>query len=104
MIRQPGMAWHERAWGRRGWSARFAREHTLRAEFWADHTTNSGIFIRVSNPPKIEAVSSYEVNIFDQRPDPVYGTGAIVDVAKVVPMPKGRRWPHMPAPVPWGGR
>ena len=30
----------------------------------------------------------YEVNIFDKRPDPSYGTGAIVDVAKVDPMPK----------------
>ena len=69
------------------------KDFQIRAEFWADHTTNSGIFLRAANPTKIEAVSSYEVNIFDQRPDPVYGTGAIVDVAKVVPMPKaGGRW------------
>jgi hypothetical protein len=33
------------------------------------------------------------VNIFDQRPDPSYGTGAVVGVAKVVPMPKaGGHW------------
>ena len=69
------------------------KDFQIRAEFWADHTTNSGIFIRAANPVKIEAVSSYEVNIFDQRPDPSYGTGAIVDVAKVVPMPKaGGKW------------
>ena len=69
------------------------RDFQIRAEFWADHTTNSGIFLRVANPAKVEAVSSYEVNIFDQRPDPSYGTGAIVDVAKVVPMPKaGGKW------------
>jgi hypothetical protein len=69
------------------------RDFQLKAEFWADTTTNSGIFIRVTNPAKVEASSSYEVNIFDQRPDPVYGTGAIVDVAKVVPMPKaGGKW------------
>ena len=69
------------------------RDFQIRAEFWADHTTNSGIFIRAANPAKIEAVTSYEVNIFDQRPDPTYGTGAIVDVAKVVPMPKaGGKW------------
>lgn len=69
------------------------KDFQIRAEFWADHTTNSGIFLRASNPAKIEAVSSYEVNIFDQRPDPLYGTGAIVDVAKVVPMPKaGGKW------------
>ena len=69
------------------------RDFQIRAEFWADHTTNSGIFIRAANPAKIEATSSYEVNIFDQRPDPSYGTGAIVNVAKVAPMPKaGGRW------------
>jgi hypothetical protein len=32
--------------------------------------------------------SAYEVNIWDRRPDPTYGTGAIVNVAKVDPMPK----------------
>lgn len=69
------------------------KDFQIRAEFWADHTTNSGIFLRAANPAKIEAVSSYEVNVFDQRPDPAYGTGAIVDVAKVVPMPKaGGKW------------
>ena len=69
------------------------RDFELRAEFWAEPTTNSGIFIRAANPAKIEAATSYEVNIFDQRPDPTYGTGAIVDVARVVPMPKaGGRW------------
>jgi hypothetical protein len=69
------------------------RDFQIRAEFWADHSTNSGIFLRATNPAKIEATSAYEVNIFDQRPDPVYGTGAVVGVAKVVPMPKaGGRW------------
>ncbi|MCY7318063.1 MAG: DUF1080 domain-containing protein [Ramlibacter sp.] len=69
------------------------KDFELRAEFWAESTTNSGIFIRSANPAKIEAATSYEVNIFDQRPDPTYGTGAIVDVARVVPMPKaGGRW------------
>jgi len=33
------------------------------------------------------------VNIYDQRPDPSYGTGGIVNVAKVSPMPKaGGKW------------
>ena len=36
----------------------------------------------------VNAKDCYEVNIFDKRPDPSYGTGAIVDVAKVIPMPK----------------
>ena len=60
----------------------------LHAEFWVDTATNSGIFIRCTDPKKIDAKLCYEVNIFDKRPDPTYGTGAIVDVAKVVPMPK----------------
>ena len=65
----------------------------LRAEFWADDTTNSGIYIRCSDPDEITAGNSYEVNIYDRRPDPTYGTGAIVDVAAVSPMPKaGGRW------------
>jgi hypothetical protein len=69
------------------------KDFQIRAEFWADHTTNSGIFIRCADPSKIGADSSYEVNIFDQRPDPSYGTGAIVNFAKVSPMPKaGGKW------------
>ncbi|MGH7826080.1 MAG: 3-keto-disaccharide hydrolase [Candidatus Binatia bacterium] len=65
----------------------------IRAEFWASDDANSGIFIRCSNPQKIAAATCYEVNIYDKRPDPSYGTGAIVGVAKVSPMPKaGGRW------------
>lgn len=60
----------------------------IKAEFWADEEANSGIFIRCANPEKITATDCYEVNIFDKRPVPAYGTGAIVDVAKVEPMPK----------------
>jgi hypothetical protein len=62
------------------------KDFEIRAEFWADHNTNSGIFLRAADPKKIGAVSSYEVNIYDQRPEPKYGTGAIVDVA-AVPVP-----------------
>ncbi len=65
----------------------------MRAEFWADHECNSGIFLRCADRNKVGAANAYEVNIFDQRPDPTYGTGAIVDIAKVIPMPKaGNRW------------
>ena len=60
----------------------------IRAEFWVDPTANSGIFIRATDPKKVTAENAYEVNIFDTRPDPSYGTGAIVNVAKVSPMPK----------------
>lgn len=70
------------------------KDFQIQAEFWADHTTNSGIFIRLSNTKEVSAANSYEVNIYDQRPDPLYGTGAIVDFAKVAqPMPKaGGKW------------
>ena len=68
-------------------------DYQIRAEFWADHTTNSGIFMRLSDPQKIGSANSYEVNIYDMRPEPAYGTGAIVDIAKVSPMPKaGGKW------------
>lgn len=60
----------------------------LRAEFWIDDDANSGIFIRCTDPNNVGAKTAYEVNIWDQRPDPTYGTGAIVDLAKVSPMPK----------------
>jgi len=67
----------------------------IKAEFWAESNTNSGIFIRASDPNKIGAANSYEVNIWDTRPDPKYGTGGIVDFAAVpVPLPykAGGRW------------
>jgi hypothetical protein len=65
----------------------------IKAEFWVDAVANSGIFIRCTNPDKVGTDSAYEVNIFDTRPDPSYGTGAIVNVAKVSPMPKaGEKW------------
>ncbi len=56
------------------------KDFQIRAEFWAE-------------PDKITATNAYEVNIYDQRPDPSYGTGGIVNVAKVSPMPKaGGKW------------
>jgi hypothetical protein len=54
----------------------------IRAEVWVDDDANSGVFIRCSDPGKVSATNAYEVNIFDKRPDPSYGTGAIVNVAK----------------------
>ena len=69
------------------------KDFQIRAEFWAEPTTNSGIFIRASDPDKIGAKTAYEVNIFDQRPDLSYGTGAIVYFGTVSPMPKaGGQW------------
>jgi len=65
----------------------------LKAEFWVDDKANSGIFIRCQEQQKPSTQSGYEVNIFDERPEPAFGTGAIVGVAKVDPMPKaGGKW------------
>jgi hypothetical protein len=65
----------------------------LRAEFWVSDDANSGIYIRCTNPAKVNSKSAYEVNIFDTRPDPSFGTGAIVDVAKAATVLKtGGKW------------
>ena len=65
----------------------------LCAEVWVSDNANSGVFIRCTNPMQISPANAYEVNLYDQRPDPSYGTGAIVNVAKVSPMPKaGGKW------------
>jgi Domain of Unknown Function (DUF1080) len=69
------------------------KDFQIKAEFWADEEANSGIFIRLSDPKTVTADNSYEVNIFDKRPDPSYGTGAIVNVSKISPMPKvANKW------------
>jgi hypothetical protein len=60
----------------------------LTAEFWVGPDANSGIFIRCTDAEKITATNAYEVNIWDDRPAKDYGTGAIVGVAKVDPMPR----------------
>jgi hypothetical protein len=66
----------------------------VRAEFWSSEDANSGIFIRCQDPRTITDENCYEANIFDQRPDPTYATGAIVKVAKLTaPMIKaGGQW------------
>jgi hypothetical protein len=62
-------------------------DYEIKAEFWVEPDSNSGVFIRCTDPNKVGADNCYEVNIWDSRPDPSYGTGAIVNVAKVDPMP-----------------
>ncbi len=67
----------------------------LDLEFWVTPDANSGVFIRCANPSEIGAATCYEVNIFDQRPDPSYRTGAIVEVASPkVMLETGDRWNH----------
>jgi len=68
------------------------KDFHIHAEFWVDDDANSGIFIRCEKP-EINGKNCYEVNVYDKRPDPSYGTGAIVDTAKVDPMQKaGGKW------------
>jgi hypothetical protein len=69
------------------------RDFQLRAEFWVSDDANSGIYMRCGNPGYINDKICYEANIFDQRKDPSYGTGGLVHIAKVDPMPKaGGKW------------
>src|SRR5687767_7301739 len=48
----------------------------IRAEFWAEKNTNSGIFIRATDPKKFGSANCYEVNIDDERHGQGYVTGA----------------------------
>jgi hypothetical protein len=65
----------------------------LELEFWVTPDANSGVFLRCMNPLEISAMSCYEANIYDQRPDPKYRTGGIVDVASPMhELNTGGRW------------
>ncbi len=65
----------------------------LTLEFWVDETANSGVFIRCSDPQSIRDTNSYEVNIYDTRPNQDYRTGGIVNVAKPTSVINaGGRW------------
>jgi len=72
------------------------KNHMIYAEFWTDEKANSGIFVRCKDPKKIGARDCYEFNIFDTRPDPSYGTGAIVYFAEANPALKAAgKWNTM---------
>lgn len=62
-------------------SARPYDDYRLEVEFWTSPEANSGVFIRCDSSQNIGAENCYEVNIFDQRADPTYRTGSIVNVA-----------------------
>ena len=65
----------------------------LRAEFWVSDDANSGIYLRCPDLNNITDHSCTEANIFDQRPDPTYGTGAITHLSPIKNMPKaGGKW------------
>jgi hypothetical protein len=65
----------------------------LHVEFWASHDANSGIYMHCASVRPMTDRTCYEANVFDQRPDPTFGTGAIVHWSPVKPMPKaGGKW------------
>ena len=69
------------------------KDFMVYVEFWASDDANSGIFLRCQDPGTITDRTCYEANIFDQRKDPTYGTGGIVNFSEVNPMPKaGGKW------------
>lgn len=50
----------------------------LRAEFWVDAITNSGLFIRCRDRARIHPETCYELNIYDDHPQQEARTGAVV--------------------------
>jgi 3-keto-disaccharide hydrolase len=69
------------------------RDFELKVEFWVSDDANSGIYMRCGNPEVLTDKICYEANIFDQRKEPAYGTGGLVHIGKVDPMPKaGGKW------------
>ena len=53
----------------------------LTLEFWVDEPANSGIFVRCADAQSVRDDNSYEVNIFDTRPDQTYRSGGVVHFA-----------------------
>jgi len=58
-------------------------DFSLRVEFWASNDSNSGIYMRCEDANQITDRTCYEANVFDQRGDPSFGTGAIVHISPV---------------------
>lgn len=54
----------------------------LFVEFWVGAETNSGLFVRCSNPVEVDPLSCFEINIWDEAPNQDFRTGSIVRVAK----------------------
>lgn len=70
------------------------KDFELYVEFWADHDTNSGVYLRAPNTTNIStSTGAYEVQIWDKNPNPAQSTGAILPSATVQPIYKaGGRW------------
>src|SRR5690606_38568027 len=61
------------------------KDFMVYVEFWSSDDANSGVFLRCQDPTTITDRNCYEANIFDQRKDPTYGTGGVVNFAAVIP-------------------
>jgi hypothetical protein len=66
-------------------SARSFQDFELKAEFWADRTMNSAIFVRCPADLKanVSPRTCYEVNIYD--PHELWPTGSVNEVQTVLP-------------------
>jgi hypothetical protein len=65
----------------------------MSAEFWVSEGANSGIFFRASDPNQVVDRNAYEANIYDNRPDPAYRTGGIVNHASpLVNLDTANKW------------
>jgi hypothetical protein len=68
-------------------------DFVLRVEFWMSDDANSGIYMRCPDLANITDMNCTEANIFDQRPDPTYATGAITHLSPIKDGPKaGGQW------------
>jgi hypothetical protein len=65
----------------------------LRVEFWVSDDANSGIYMRCPDLADITDMNCTEANVFDQRPDQTYATGAITHLSPIRNGPKaGGKW------------
>jgi len=75
-------------------------DFVIKAEFWVSHDANSGIYTRCANGAAPTDTTCYEANIYDERPDPSYGTGAITNFVKVPELNRtGGQWNWMEVTV-----
>ena len=65
----------------------------LHVEFWVSDDANSGIYMRCPDLANITDMNCTEANVFDQRPDQTYATGAITHLSPIRNGPKaGGKW------------
>jgi len=55
------------------------RDFELHVEFWPSPDANSGVFVRCQDRTAIADETCYEINIYDQHPNPANVTGSIVN-------------------------